>query len=60
MARTDFVYVNVSKPLAEVVDTAVDTVRRRGSQVYRDRRDFVERAIHSALEKEGMDKEVAA
>ena len=54
MARTDFVYVNVSKPLAEVVDTAVDTVRRRGSQVYRDRRDFVERAIHSALEKEGI------
>ena len=52
MARTDFVYVNVSKPLGKAVDSAVDKVRRHGSTVYRDRRHFVETAILEKLNRE--------
>lgn len=59
MARQDFAYVNISKPLVAVVDQAVKKVRRRDSQVYRDRRDFVEKAIHFLLDKENA-KEVTA
>lgn len=52
MTRTDYVYVNIDKPLAKVVDSAVENTRRRGSQVYKNRRAFVESAIHQMLDKE--------
>lgn len=52
MARNDFVYVNINKPLGLAVDSAVEKVRRHGSPVFRDRRHFVETAILEKLSKE--------
>jgi metal-responsive CopG/Arc/MetJ family transcriptional regulator len=52
MARSDWTYLNLDKPLMEEVDKVVESVLIHGSRKYVDRKDFVIKAIQSQLQKE--------
>lgn len=61
MAREDHTYVAFENPLIEAVDSAVETLRLRGSQKYPTRKAFCSTAINRLLDKEGIKrKEIAA
>lgn len=52
MSRQDHQYVNLPKSLMEVVDTCVTTIFQNGAQVYRNRKDFIEKSVQAQIEKE--------
>lgn len=52
MSRQDHRYVNLPRSLVEVVDSCVTTIFQNGAQVYRNRKDFIEKSVQAQIEKE--------
>lgn len=52
MSRQDHLYVNLPRSLVEVVDTCVTNIISNGAQVYKNKKDFIIKAVVQQIENE--------
>jgi hypothetical protein len=52
MTRQDHQYVNLPKSLMEVVDSCVTNIFTNGTQVYKNKKDFIIKAVVQQIENE--------